>query len=198
MTCTTSSIYTSLLGRSHSSVTSDNFVHLKLSTQELQYGTRLGFDTWADTSCTRKHAFLESFIEGRVVSAGGFSPSLGKLDNIPIANVLYACDLADGTTIIIENCHAIYLGESMDDSLVNPIQAEDSDVRVDTQPQRFYPNEDCQNIVFPDGTKIPLEFDGVLPYIQIRRPTNEEIQYCRRADQMLGLRLERWSSSYCH
>ena len=68
----------------------------------------------------------------------------------------------------------------MDNSLVNPIQAEDSDVRVDTRPRRFYPNEDCQNIVFPDGTKIPLEFDGVLPYIQIRRPTSEEIQYCRR------------------
>ena len=68
----------------------------------------------------------------------------------------------------------------MDNSLVNPIQAEDSDVRVGTRPRHFYPNEDCQNIIFPDGTKIPLEFDGVLPYIQIRRPTSEEIQYCRR------------------
>ena len=113
-------------------MTSDNFVHLKLSKQELQYGTRLGFDTWADMSCAGKHAFDESFIEGRVVSAGGFLPSLGKLDNIPIANVLYACDLADGTVILIENCHAIYLGASMNDSLVNPIQAEDSGVRVDT------------------------------------------------------------------
>ena len=151
-----------------------------MSKVEWQFGTKLGIDTWADSSCAGKHAYVESFIEGKVVSAGGFSPSLGKLDNIPIANVLYACDLSDGTVILLENCHAIYLGESMQDSLLNPVQAEDSNVRIDTRPRRFYPNEDCQRILFHDGTVIPIEYDGVLPYIAIRRPTNDEIQHCRR------------------
>ena len=146
----------------------------------MQFGTKLGLDTWADTSCAGRHAYVESFIEGKVVSAGGFSPSVGKLNNIPIANVLYACDLSNGSVVILENCHAIYLGESMNDSLLNPLQAEDSNVRIDTQPKRFYPNEDCQRILFEDGTIIPIEFDGVLPYISVRRPTSDEIHNCRR------------------
>ena len=175
-----SSIYSSFIGKSKVKFNIDTFVHPKLSPTELQYGTRLGIDSWADTSCAGKHAYVESFIDGRTVTAGGFSPSLGKLRDLPIANVLYAHDLHDGTTIVLENCHAIYLGDSMEDSLLNPIQAEDSGNRIDTRPKRFYPNENSQQILLSDGTYIPIHFDGVLPYIHIRRPTNNEIQHCKR------------------
>ena len=160
----------------------DNFRHPKLTTEEMKLGARLGIDSWADTSCAGRHAFVESFIEGKVVNASGFSPSLGSLSNLPIVNALYAYDTYDGQTFILENNNAIYLGNQMTDSLINPIQAEDNEVRIDIRPKRFYVNsgENCQQIVFPDGNKIPIEYDGVLPFIPIRRPTPDEIDTCQR------------------
>jgi hypothetical protein len=66
------------------------FVHPTLTTQELQFGTKLGIDSWADTGCSGKHAYVEEFIEGKMVTATGFTKSLGSVRNLPIANVLYA------------------------------------------------------------------------------------------------------------
>lgn len=71
----------------------------------------------------------------------------------------------------------------MEDALANPIQMEENDVRVDTRPRCFYPGEElAQSITFPDGTRINIAYDGVLPYIPVRRPTKEEIHNCRRLE----------------
>ena len=169
------------IGFTSSSHLITNFKHPVLTSEEMLSGTRLGFDSWADTSCAGRHAFVESFVEGKSVNAVGFSTSLGTLSNLPIANVLYAYDTAQGNTLIIENCNAIYLGEKMDDSLVNPVQCECNDTRVDLRPKMFYPDvHACQTITFSDGTSIPLELDGVLPCLYVRRPTQEEIDSCPR------------------
>lgn len=160
---------TSVIGKTKSNITIDNFRHPKLTQLELNQGTRLGFDSWADTSCSGKHAYVESFVEGKTVNACGFSTTLGTMNNLPIANVVYAYDTVDGRTLLLENYNTIYLGDSMEDSLVNPIQAEENSVRVDLRPKRFYPHEtnNCQSITFTDGTTLPLEYDGVLPFIPI-------------------------------
>ena len=90
--------------------------------------------------------------------------------------------MSDGTTILLENFNAIYLGKDMEDSLVNPIQCEDSNVRVDMRPKYFYPGQEseCQRLLFEDGTSLPLEFDGVLPYLKVRRPNEHELHNCTR------------------
>ena len=170
----------SIIGHTSTTFNPELFRHPKLSNDELLHGCRLGFDSWADTSCSGKHAYVESFVEGQSVTATGFTTTLGKMENLPIANVIYAYDTNDGNTILLENFHTIYLGENMTDSLINPIQAEDNDVRIDIRPKRFYPNEDCQCIRFPDGTSLPLQYDGVLPYLPVRRPTADELDSCQR------------------
>ena len=71
------------------------------------------------------------FPEGKVVNAQGFSSSLGKIEDFPITQVLYTYNMPDSTIIIIECNDSIYLGNDMDDSLINPIQCEDNGVRVD-------------------------------------------------------------------
>ena len=153
-----------------------------MSDEELFEGTRLGFDSWADTSCAGRHAYIESFIEGKSVNAVGFSSSLGSLKNLPIVNAVYAYDYNDGHTILLENFNAIYIGDDMEDSLVNPVQCEDNNVHVDLRPQCFYPHlgSNCQKITFEGGETIPLEFDGVLPCIRVRRPTENELHTCKR------------------
>ncbi|GFH62200.1 hypothetical protein CTEN210_18676 [Chaetoceros tenuissimus] len=68
----------------------------------------------------------------------------------------------------------------MDDSLVNPIQAEESDVRVDVRPKRYYLDPHAQTITFPCGTVIPVDHDGALPFIPFHRPTADEIHSCQK------------------
>ena len=159
----------------------DNFRHPLLSNEEHTNGIRLGIDSWADTCCAGRHAYVEEFVMGKTVTATGFTPSLGSVPSLPIAHVLYAYDALDGTVIILEANNSIYLGEKMEDSLMNPIQAEEAGIRVDVRPKKYYPEDiGCQSLNFPDGTLIPILYDGVLPYVPIRRPTKEEIHSCRR------------------
>ena len=160
-----------------------SFRHPKLLENEYSTGCRLGLDSWADTCCAGKHAYVEEFIEGQTVSASGFTSSLGKLSNLPLANVVYAFDKQNGETVLIECNNSIYLGEKMEDSLANPIQAEENDVRVDLRPRYFYPgDENAQSILFTDGTRLPIEYDGVLPFVAVRRPTPEELDSCVRLE----------------
>jgi hypothetical protein len=157
------------------------FRHPILSTSELKQGCRLGWDTWADTSCSGKHAYVDSFVLGKNVTATGFSSSLGSVKNLPVANVLYAYDTKFGTTLLLEHNNTIYLGEDMDDSLGNPIQSEEYGVQVDVRSKKYYPDEtSAQNVRFSDGTTIPILYDGVLPYIPVRRPSPDEIERCPR------------------
>ena len=98
-----------------------DFKHPKLSDRELKVGSKLGLDTWADTGCSGRHAYVEEFILGKTITAMGFSASLGKLDNLPYAHVLYAYDHDDGSVLLLEHNNTIYLGDAMQDSLSNPI-----------------------------------------------------------------------------
>ena len=148
------------------------FCHPVLSDNEHVEVCKLGIDSWADTYCAGKHAFVEEFIEGKSVKATGFKSSLLSLSNLPITNVVYAYHAPDGTAIILECNNLICLGQKMSDSLLNPIQTEEVGARVDTGPKWYEPNEaGCKSINFPDGKIIPVLYEGVIPYIPICRPT---------------------------
>ena len=152
-----------------------------MSQEEWSQGGRLGIDSWADTGCSGRHAYVKKFVVGKTVSATGFSPFLGKLDNLCYAHVLYAYNHWDGTTLIIEHNNTISLGEDMEDSLCNPIQSEEAGTKVDIRSSLYYEDSDgLQSIMLPNGTIIPILYDGVLPYIPVRRPRQTEIDGCIR------------------
>ena len=147
----------------------------------MQLGGKLGLDSWADTSCAGRFAYVEEFIEGATVTASGFANSLGKLENLPLVHVVYAYDQPDGHTILLEHNSVNYLGDQMGDSLANPIQIEEFNVRMDLRPKKYYPHyETSQTITFEDGTIIPILYDGVLPYLPVCRPTPAELDSCPR------------------
>lgn len=157
------------------------FRHPQLTKEEMHNGCRLGWDTWADTSCSGKHAYVDEFIVGKSVTATGFTASLGSVQNLPMANVLYAYDTLQGATILLQHNNTIYLGKEMNDSLANPIQAEEEGVRIDLRPKRYYKDDvNAQSITLANGVNIPVLYDGVLPYIPVRRPTADEIESCPR------------------
>ena len=128
----------------------------------------------------------ETWVCGRVhyggfLNAKGFTTNLGYLDNIPIANVLYAYDAANDETIILEVNNSIYLCDKIDDLLLKPIQAEESGIRVDTCTNRYYPDEQSVQVVsLLSGTTIPVLYDGVLLYLKIIRPTKDTVHNFRR------------------
>ena len=48
-------------------------------------------------------------------------------------------------------------------------------------PRYYYKGEEhAQTISFPNGTIIPILYDGALTFIPVRRPTPSEIENCRR------------------
>ena len=176
------SAFTTIIGKTTTAAHAiDSFRHPILNTREHLEGCRLGIDSWADTGCAGKHAFVEEFVEGKTVTATGFTTSLGSVSNLPIVNAVYAYDSAEGEVLLLECNNSIYLGDKMDDSLINPIQAEEAGIHIDLRPSKYYPSDiGCQTISFPDGTILPILFDGVLPYLPVRRPTKDEVHNSRR------------------
>ena len=60
--------------------------------------------------------------------------------------------------VVLEQNTIIYMGEDMINSLANPIQCEDNNMRIDLRQKLYYlNNKNPQSITFPDGTSIPVE-----------------------------------------
>ena len=140
-------------------------------------------DTWADVGCAGKHAYVEEFIMGKTVTAMSFPPSLGKLENLTYAHVLYAYDHEDGSVLLLEHNNTIYLGNAMQDSIFNPIQSETNGIKIDLCPKLYYGEDgQTQTITFPNGIVLPILYEGVLPHIPVRRPTPFEIENSMRLE----------------
>lgn len=134
---------------------------------------------WADTSCSGKHAHVLEFIEGKTVTATGFSSDLGSLSNLPIANVAYAHDLPSGETIILQINNTIYLGSEMDGGLLNSIQCMENNVHVDLRPRKYYPKEtEAQTLLLPDNLTLNIQYQNVTPFIPVRSPTPQKLNSC--------------------
>jgi hypothetical protein len=142
----------------------------------MKEGCKLGIDTYADTSCAGKHAHVIEFIEGKEITAKGWDNNMTK--NLRIANVAYAYDSLNGQVFILIVNQSIYGGAFMNDSLLQPYQCLLKDVHIDVRPKSYFPNEPSAQSITIEDKVLPLEFNGPLPYIQVRRPTKEEYDTC--------------------
>lgn len=166
---------------------------LALTDEEMKIGCKLGIDSWADTSCVGKHAYIESYVEGKTVTANAFSSDLPAIKNLPIVNARYAYDsVINGKTYILCINQAISLGNSMEHALLCPNQCRANGIQIDTRPSVYYPGEpDAQHIIDPlSGERMPIYHFGPMPYINVRRPTDEEILTC---DEIHMTSMENWS-----
>jgi hypothetical protein len=125
------------------------------------------------------------FNEDLMVSATGFAGSQQmKIDDLWMANVAYAYDTPEGDTLILVVNNAIYLGEFMDGSLLNPIQCMERGIQIDIRPKIFYPGvESAQTFSIPSLQRIfPIEYDGAVPYLRVRKPSSEEMRECTHVE----------------
>ena len=156
----------------------------KLTNEEWRNGCCLGFDSYADTSCAGRHAWIESYVEGKTVTANGFATEMGTLENLPIVNVLYAYISPDGEVFILRVNNSTYLSNSMEDSLLCPNQCRLNGIEINTRPKMYCDNDETtESIYYPEIQKCFLiRHHGPLPFLPVRRPTMEETLTCTYID----------------
>ncbi len=164
------------------STNSESFKQARLNQNDMYNGCRMAFDSGADTCCAGRHAYVEEFVEGKTVTAHGFSSSLKTLPNLPIANVCYAYDAPTGETFMLEVNNAIYLGSEMEDSLLCPNQCRVNGVEIDTRPPEFVPGSNTAGKMRAPTLDYDFSIDhhGPIPYIRVRRPRPDELLSCER------------------
>ena len=137
----------------------DKDVNPILSPDELIVGTRMGMDSYTDTTCVHKHAYIESIVEGFTVDSIPFDDSIGKLSDLPIVHAIYAYNNPETVqTLLLRFNHAIYI-KGMDNALLCPNQAREHGIIVDD---------------------IPLHLDHTGYGTFLRRPTDEELENLSR------------------
>lgn len=101
-----------------------------------------------------------------------------------------------GTFILIFN-QSIYGGKIREDGLLNPIQFLQNDVKIDSRPRIFYPEDDDEQTIQFKGQYINIMYDGPLPYINVRRPTSNEQMNCTHFDIISPEEWNPYSQSSC-
>ena len=143
---------------------------------------RLELDTHADT-CVAGSNTLKIESTNRKVAVTGFSSEMDILQDIEIATVATAYTRSsDGKTICLVIHEALYFGDRLEHTLLNPNQLRVNGLLVRDIPLQF-PESSSHSIYFPlTGMDLPLKMDGVISYLDTRKPTLEEWNECERVE----------------
>ena len=140
---------------------------------------RLELDSHADT-CVAGSNCLYISSTGRSVTVSGFSSELAPISNIDVATVATAYTSPEnGRTIILIINECLYFGDRMGHSLLNPNQLRNYGVLVRDVPLQF--RESSTHSIYLPGPSLdlPLELEGVISFLETRRPTRQEMEECQ-------------------
>ena len=148
-----------------------------LSSDEMHAGCKIGIDTHADTSCAGRHARIIEYIDGKSYNVAPFHSGYQPLKEIGLVNAIIAIDLEDGSGIILELNNFLNFTDSMDDCILVPMQCRLHGIIVDDVPKQLCPyGTSTQSIYVPEGKiRIPIRFNGPIPYISARYPTDSDM-----------------------
>jgi hypothetical protein len=118
-----------------------------------------------------------------VAEVSGFSKTLGKLKEVPIASiaVAYDCPVTYDTYILVFH-QALYIKE-LETNLICPNQMRMAGVIVNDCPAQFLPVKDRtsnSHAIIYDNFKIPLKLRGIISYFDTRKPTVHELSDTKR------------------
>mmetsp|Transcript_2147 Transcript_2147/g.3294 ORF Transcript_2147/g.3294 Transcript_2147/m.3294 type:complete len:1178 (+) Transcript_2147:1032-4565(+) len=143
---------------------------------------RAEIDSRADTVCAGStFRLIEESNHYCVVS--GFHSDMTPMQNIPVATVATAFDdPVTQETYVLIFYEALYFGDTMEHSLISPMQLRHNGLKVDQTP-RQYDIELSHGISFPNDDQhelfIPFHLHGCISYFSTRIPTDREMQSCR-------------------
>ena len=145
--------------------------------KEMLEGCRMGIDTYADSSCAGKHVRIILFIDEKKYKVTPFHKDYKPIDNIGMIHGIVAVDNEDGSGYILELNNFLNFTDTMEHTILVPMQARENVVLVDDVPSRSYPyNKSTQSIYFrEENARIPIVFHRPIPYIRIRYPMDEDM-----------------------
>lgn len=137
---------------------------------------KMELDSHADTVVLGANCVILSYT-GRECDVSPYTDSYDAIKGVPIVKgaTAWTSDLTGETFILVFN-EALWMGEVLDHSLVNPNQLRHYGVTVQDNPfsttQMHIASEDGDSI-------IPLVADGTTIHFPTRTPTDKELQTCR-------------------
>jgi hypothetical protein len=141
---------------------------------------RTELDSRADTCCVGASARVIEYT-GRHCQVHAFNPRYKPLTKVPIVKAVTAYDTNDGEVLILCMNQALYFGDEMPNTLLNPNQLRSHGVIVDDCPIHLSPDKrSTHSLYFPDEqVRLPLELHGCISYLPTRLPTMDEINRCQ-------------------
>ena len=159
--------------------------------------TRLGLDSHADMTCVGSDAYIIEHVVGQSCTVHPFHESYSPKENVKVCNAAFAYDRDDGQTFILKINQCLDFSTTMQNSLLCTNQVRSNGIIVDDVPKSIDIRQlSEQAIIFPnsennvnDNIKLPLYMHGPVPYLPVRKPSDEEYDSC----PMLELTsFERW------
>jgi hypothetical protein len=140
-------------------------------------------DSHADTCCFGIGATVLSIDTNTVAEVTGFSESLGKVKQVPIASVAVAYDCPESFETFILIFHQVLLIKEMKSHLICPNQLRMGGITVNDCPVQFIPIKDRtkdSHSILCEELRIKLKLRGVIRYFDTRIPTRDELNDTRK------------------
>ena len=138
-------------------------------------------DSHADTTCCGK-GFQLLQDTGKTVSVEPFLSQYEPVTDIPIGTCITAYDHEEtGETYILLFHQALYFGDRLETSLLNPNQMRDNGITVDECPMSLSNSKSTHSIRVNDlagDLIINLKLNGVFSGFNCRLPSKDEIENC--------------------
>jgi hypothetical protein len=108
-----------------------------------------------------------------------FSGERKPFASIPIGIIATSwTDDGTGETFVLQFPESFYFGDRLPHSLLCPNQLRTHGVRVEDTPRQF--DTLSSHLIVVEGLKIPLYLYGVISYFESRKPSEDELENCRR------------------
>ncbi len=141
----------------------------------------LELDNHADTACVGADCRVIAYAE-KVCEVTPYHSSYAPMENIPIVQAAAAYTNPDsGKAYILIIKEALYMGDTLAKSYLNPNQMQHFGLVVNNVPKHLLPSPDDEShfTYIPSANlRILLQLKGVLSYIPIRYPSDYALQNC--------------------
>jgi hypothetical protein len=151
-----------------------------MASQKINPTDRCELDSHADTIVGGANCILLE-TNGETANVHSFSDERKPFSNVPIGTIATAwVDLETGEVIVLVMNEALYFGDRLDHTLICPNQLRSFGIVVDDTPKQFSPKSTHSIEVPGDNLTIPLEMNGVVSYFSSHKPSEDELENCRR------------------
>ena len=155
---------------------------------------RTELDSHADTCVGGPNCMLLE-ASGSTTTVHSFSGRRKPFQDVPIGTVATAYTDPDmGETYILVIAEALYFGNQINVTLLNPNQMRNNGVKVENVPVQY--DKKSGHCIQADGLNIPLKMNGVISYFDSRYPSEEELENCTRIYLTADIPWEPYSSTF--